>query len=474
MNILRIGTIKVFSGIMLLSAFAPLALSAQNYGLHLDYITKDNTPACLDMFDNNVISVDGVTYFISMLDYTGASFNMPSHMSAPVPARDFATKGDANRSMVMVSMKSDDGNFCLLLSSPKVLRDSVTASFGKSDRALRLHYDWKDSNSTISIPATDPATYNPNLQHHLHITGDGVRSVKTCTQDYARSMFNADTVKIYDAPEEYVGKLSANSNVGTGYSSCKVIVIEKHDRGYIYGFCLFTPAGASKADKYIDSLKDMVWYDDEYTPSWRKTTWESESEKRLKTFECDMLLSGACVTLPDEASCCLDGAIRSGDRTKVLVSTNTLDRFAKNIIAQTQDGLIVCEFSYISSEKDMSGMNNPCTLGLTFRNLPETFLNSTDWLAPAADSFKAVADKEAHEAFGTDTLRVFRGKTSAQKRFLMQTTHDDGDEYLEPLDNEYPQMEIWEAEKDGKIIRLYRFMKSASGKKDVPKIIRFT
>lgn len=45
MNILRIGTIKVFSGIMLLSAFAPLALSAQNYGLHLDYITKDNTPA---------------------------------------------------------------------------------------------------------------------------------------------------------------------------------------------------------------------------------------------------------------------------------------------------------------------------------------------------------------------------------------------------------------------------------------------
>ena len=47
-------------------------------------------------------------------------------------------------------------------------------------------------------------------------------------------------------------------------------------------------------------------------------------------------------------------------------------------------------------------------------------------------------------AFNSDTIRVFAGKTSDQKRFVFRSLHKDGDMYLELMDDDFPEMEIWE------------------------------
>ncbi len=77
------------------------------------------------------------------------------------------------------------------------------------------------------------------------------------------------------------------------------------------------------------------------------------------------------------------------------------------------------------------------------------------------------------KAFNSDTIRVFAGKTSDQKRFVFRSLHEDGDMYLELMDDDFPEMEIWEIEKNGIQVRMYRFMKSASGTEVLPQVMWF-
>ncbi len=451
----------------------PLHVFGQGMGVAWDVLTKDDTPEYLDA-DDRWFGVDKPTSFRLALRYYGITSVRPASLSYPLPVDD----NSISASVKMMRYDSSDGDFQFWLSAPS--RDSEDPGympFHDEMPAQRLYYDWNDRGRYLTLKPDTSVSLQPAYGHRLFMKADNAGDVLTWHVSHARTMFNADTVCLYDMPRKrFEGMRNAN-RVDSRFTHCKVMIIHKHDRCFMYAYCLFTDKGLSKANRYIGSLKDIVRFDDNYVPTW-KIPGVKQAERRLKYHKEKLATVGIEFAIPCGYMYCHEGSVMLGGAGKTLFPLSAGD--VDGICMESLDARDMIYFTWRFKPKDASDNRNDLTyynyLRVPFARwctIPESFIEKIDLSLPDRNGFKAIDDISVRKAFNSDTIRVFAGKTSDQKRFVFRSLHEDGDMYLELMDDDFPEMEIWEIEKNGIQVRMYRFMKSASGTEVLPQVMWF-
>ena len=112
-----------------------------------------------------------------------------------------------------------------------MIRNDLIEIAKKYDRSYRDNFSMKDMKENVS--------YYPD--------------------EYAKNVFNADTVISYSLPVKRVGW---NSSVKWKYSHCEVLMLHKNDLGPIFFYSFFTKKGYKNRDKYIDKLEKSIRFKD--------------------------------------------------------------------------------------------------------------------------------------------------------------------------------------------------------------------
>ena len=112
-----------------------------------------------------------------------------------------------------------------------MIRNDLIEIAKKYDRSYRDNFSMKDMKENVS--------YYPD--------------------EYAKNVFNADTVISYSLPIKRVGW---NSNVKWKYTNCEVLLIHKNDLGPILFYSFFTKKGYKNREKYMDKLEKSIRFKD--------------------------------------------------------------------------------------------------------------------------------------------------------------------------------------------------------------------
>ena len=212
----------------------PLHVFGQGMGVAWDVLTKDDTPEYLDAYDQ-WFGVDKPTSFRLALRYYGITSVRPASLSYPLPVDD----NSISASVKMMRYDSSDGDFEFWLSAPS--RDSADPGympFHDEMPAQRLYYDWNDLGRYLTLKPDTSVSLQPAYGHRLFMKADNAGDVLTWHVSHARTMFNADTVCLYDMPRKRLEGMRKANRVDSRFTHCKD---RRHQIPYPYRSVLRLP-----------------------------------------------------------------------------------------------------------------------------------------------------------------------------------------------------------------------------------------
>ena len=423
---------------------------AQKIMLPVEIETKDNVPENIlysTDFDKRGRGVNVQEYFDSYNSYIGVTFCCPQKMEVCEPVGDYASPEGFN-SIAMMCMKSDDGEFELQLSMPMIRTKYQLSDFWKKACDSKLYYDAADRSKYIRIPGSPDV--DRNIMHHLYIVRDGASNVVTRSGDYAHDMFNADTVKIYDAPTGKTKRIKNDGGEDNKYSHCKVMTIQKNGRGYFFAYCLFTDKAYKKAEKYIGTLKGMIRYSDDFTPSWKSYAdiEDFASDEYEDAVEKSKWKHGIDITAPDGYK---PYSQMAGNKKRVLLNLNSSESFGTCATTISADGNELLIYSVAGKDVvEMADKEKFNMINLIFKGLPGDFVNSMNISYPPDSDFRTT---------DSDGFVSCSGTTEKLGRFMFIEDCDDGNMRLTPLSEVYPHMTIKQKYSGKYRVRIYKFRK---------------
>ncbi len=472
---------------LLLCLFTAVEVAAQGevvYNPAEDY-RNDGTPLYNSM--NWKTSGRGQEVLDSMLEFAGMEQNNPSCFSDSK----IASVYDENaffRTIPMQCMTSADGDFQLWLSPPIVYTDSVKDSFRKYPEAKRLFYNWEDGSQFVVLLGEGLASMNPNLQHHKYVVKDKAKNVKYYSDAFARDMFNADTVMLYDAPEVNFKTIRKNDSIRMKRMKCgiyfsqfdwedmdfkynhfKKLIIQKHDQGYVLAYCMFTDKGVKQADKYIKGLKGLVRYKDGHKALWRQKTADFLAERKYAVALSRFKEDSVAFSLPSGYVYCKNDFVDIDGKKCLIVRASVFSTMSNTLLCQSADGKELVSYTSMDSSSESYLLSEECKhLGFLltlYREIPSAFNEKFVYNTPKRSSFR-VSENNMLEV---DSLFVWQGATSAQKHFMLRTERRNGDLYIELLDGKLPHMQIFRAVYGGKVLWICRFSAEEFGSETLPK-----
>lgn len=282
------------------------------------------------------------------------------------------------------------------------------------------------------------------------MVGDGASNVNSRSGEYARSMFNADTVKIYDAGTEKMERIRKGSKVDGKYTRCKVMTIQKQDRGYYFAYCLFTDKAYKKAEKYIGGLKGMIRYNDDFTPSWK--TYESIEELASDEYqdfvETTKWNYDVKIAMPEGYK---PYPQMADHKKRIILNLNATEHFSPCTAMISADGNELLIYSVAdSSIIEVANEEKSNMIKLSFKNLPETFINGMNVNYPSDSDF-GPADADGYISC--------TGPTERLDRFVFLEDCDGVDMRLTPLSEIYPNMTVKQKYSGKYRVRIYKLWK---------------
>ena len=139
----------------------------------------------------------------------------------------------------MMRYDSSDGDFQFWLSAPS--RDSADPGympFHDEMPAQRLYYDWNDHGRYLTLKPDTSVSLQPAYGHRLFMKADNAGDVLTWHVSHARTMFNADTVCLYDMPRKRLEGMRKANRVDSRFTHCKD---RRHQIPYPYRSVLRLP-----------------------------------------------------------------------------------------------------------------------------------------------------------------------------------------------------------------------------------------
>lgn len=187
--------------------------------------------------------IDVLEFFDVGMECAGIEFNLPPDFCKMDPMKDFSKVGESMNSFLMYRhwIQSKDSDCVLMVSTPfcYAKEDSIKSTWGKKNHSYRLYDNLNDPTQYRDIPETDYNQYNTNLQHRVRLIQDSAFDVKYYTNDKTTRMFNADTVIFYSVPtnafkdKRFMNTKKRERAFRKSYPFCKVLLIQKQDRGYV-------------------------------------------------------------------------------------------------------------------------------------------------------------------------------------------------------------------------------------------------
>lgn len=390
--------------------------------------------------------IDVLEFFDVGMECAGIEFNLPPDFCKMDPMKDFSKVGESMNSFLMYRhwIQSKDSDCILMVSTPfcYAKEDSIKSTWGKKNHSYRLYDNLNDPTQYRDIPETDYNQYNTNLQHRVRLIQDSAFDVKYYTNDKTTRMFNADTVIFYSVPtnafkdKRFMNTKKREREFRKSYPFCKVLLIQKQDRGYVYITCFFSKNGIAKADKYLDSLTGLVWYKAQYTLR-RSGSLDPHTDPFPKFME-EVAASGAKFKLPPNFERCVKDSIEIANKRMELRFQDFYDYYLHATIQSTNRQVLAI-------------VHAPRQYNSTI--LKDNSLKASD--------FKYEAHDQAKEWFNADDFMIYQNNTlNFQRIYLSQESAGGYEKRYCPLSDYYSNMEIWLIRKRDKFIKIDLFFTS--------------